>query len=58
MQSEKEDLLEIYELSERLKKSVKKLHEATRKIFEIRSEKFNGERNEIKFISKGAENPC
>lgn len=44
MQSEKEDLLRIYELSERLKKSVEKLHEATRKIFEMRSEKFNGER--------------
>lgn len=44
MQAEKEDLLRIYELSERLKKSVERLNEATRKIFETRSEKFNGER--------------
>lgn len=41
MQSEKEELFEIYELSERLKKSVEKLHEATQKILELKKKAQN-----------------
>lgn len=42
MQAEKEELKEIYELSERLKKSVEKLNKETeeilRKVFELKKE--------------------